>query len=642
MDQLRRLFSKGHPWDYFRWNFYRVHLSYFILTIIVSSVIVYGSGVNGNSDDAEAQFRLRYIDALFLCASAMTNTGLNTVNLGSITAFQQSVLAILLLLGNIVTVSVATIWIRRHFFRQHANEFVQHSQAGRQVVEDIDRESAPPNKEFGHVRSASGNGSVRRRSANSEQGPALLSKAKIRSSHLEVGHGGFPYPWDTTGRFRSLSETELEEIGGVEYRALGVLIWLLPAYVLFWLALGLVFLVPYSYRGDVAAIIRDSQPGNLIPGWWATFVIFSGFANGGLSLLNASMIPFQGFYLILILTGAVMLAGNGFFPVFLRGTIWTMAKLIPQRSRLRHSFAFLLDHPRRCFILLFPSINTWYLAAIQGGLHLLLWAFWFILQIGYPPVWQIPAGPRVISGLYQALGVRMTGFYILSLSEVAPALLVLYTGAMYVSGLPVIISIRSTNIYEERSLGVQDTNDHAQAPKTEKSYIGTHFRKQLALDAWWLFIPIWLICIVERDGLAMPAPGFSLFSVIVETVSAFGTIGLSNGVPYDNYSFCGAWHTLSKLILIVVMIRGRHRGLPMAIDRAVLLPGQELMQRMDKEYNGKDTSQQRLREGEEKVRQEEGGSQVEKVGMGQDPEQDRTIAKRMDQGESEKDIAQTA
>lgn len=204
MDQLRRLFPNGRPWDFLHWNFYRVHLSYFILTIIVSSVIVYGSGVNGNSDDAEAQFRLRYIDALFLCASAMTNTGLNTVNLGSITAFQQSVLAILLLLGNIVTVSMATVWIRRHFFRRYSNKFVQHSQAGRQLVENIDRESAQPSKVLGHVRSGSGNGSIRRRSARSEQGPVDLFKTETRINHLEIGHGGFPYPWDTRV-FRSLS-----------------------------------------------------------------------------------------------------------------------------------------------------------------------------------------------------------------------------------------------------------------------------------------------------------------------------------------------------------------------------------------------------------------------------------------------------
>lgn len=55
--------------------------------------------------------------------------------------------------------------------------------------------------------------------------------------------------------------------------------------------------------------------------------------------------------------------------------------------------------------------------------------------------------------------------------------------------------------------------------------------------------------------------------------SAYGTVGISVGVPYDNFSFCGSWHILSKLVLIAVMIKGRHRGLPRAIDRAVQLPG---------------------------------------------------------------------
>jgi Trk-type K+ transport system membrane component len=53
---------------------------------------------------------------------------------------------------------------------------------------------------------------------------------------------------------------------------------------------------------------------------------------------------------------------------------------------------------------------------------------------------------------------------------------------------------------------------------------------------------------------------------------AYGTVGISVGLPDEAFSFCGDWHSLSKLILCAVMIRGRHRGLPVAIDKAVLLP----------------------------------------------------------------------
>jgi hypothetical protein len=37
-------------------------------------------------------------------------------------------------------------------------------------------------------------------------------------------------------------------------------------------------------------------------------------------------------------------------------------------------------------------------------------------------------------------------------------------------------------------------------------------------------------------------------------------------------SLSGSFRKLSKVVLLAVMIRGRHRGLPIAIDRAVLLP----------------------------------------------------------------------
>lgn len=54
-------------------------------------------------------------------------------------------------------------------------------------------------------------------------------------------------------------------------------------------------------------------------------------------------------------------------------------------------------------------------------------------------------------------------------------------------------------------------------------------------------------------------------------------------LPQNNTSLSGVLSTLSKLIICAVMIRGRHRGLPIAIDRAVLLPS-------DLEKHGDDTA----------------------------------------------------
>ena len=170
----------------------------------------------------------------------------------------------------------------------------------------------------------------------------------------------------------------------------------------------------------------------------------------------------------------------------------------------------------------------------------------------------------------------------------------------------------------------------------------THLQMQLSSDAWWVFIGFFLICIVERDALSIPSPGFDVYAVLFETVSAFGLVGVTTGVPYDNYSFCGAWHTLSKLILIVVMLKGRHRGLPMAIDRAVLLPGQELMERMDREYNRRTRDYKSRAEVKEEMIKEETGGQAEDKEEGQDPGPSRETEEKMRRDFAEKATAQTA
>ena len=123
---------------------------------------------------------------------------------------------------------------------------------------------------------------------------------------------------------------------------------------------------------------------------------------------------------------------------------------------------------------------------------------------------------------------------------------------------------------------------------------------------------VFLITIIERAEIINPSPDYSYFTIwaiTFEVFSAYGTVGLSLGVPLDNYSFSGVWHTLSKLIIVAVMIRGRHRGLPYAIDRAVLLPGEELMEKMDMEVNQRGA--RKWKEKEERFKREEEGDAME-------------------------------
>lgn len=106
------------------------------------------------------------------------------------------------------------------------------------------------------------------------------------------------------------------------------------------------------------------------------------------------------------------------------------------------------------------------------------------------------------------------------------------------------MSVRATNVYEERSLGVFNDDDDEEEEDVEgqpggkvvgwSRYIAFHARRQLAFDIWWLGLALWLVCIIERGQLNNVANEsyFNIFSIIFELVSAYGTVGLSLGLAY--------------------------------------------------------------------------------------------------------------
>lgn len=235
---------------------------------------------------------------------------------------------------------------------------------------------------------------------------------------------------------------------------------------------------------------------------------------------------------------------------------------------------------------LFPSTHTWFLLLVVLTLTLIDWVSFMVLDIGTPDIEALPVGTRIAAGLFQSVAVRAAGFGIVPMNSLAPSVKVLYIIMMYISVYPIAMSVRATNVYEERSLGLFDDDDSDEEDEEEQEasetkgahavakYVGWHARRQLAFDMWWIALALWLVCIIERGNLNRTdnAEWFNTFNVIFELVSAYGTVGLSLGAGNQNYSLSGELRTLSKLVIIVVMIRGRHRGLPVAIDRAVMLP----------------------------------------------------------------------
>lgn len=77
----------------------------------------------------------------------------------------------------------------------------------------------------------------------------------------------------------------------------------------------------------------------------------------------------------------------------------------------------------------------------------------------------------------------------------------------------------------------------------------------------WLFLFIFLICSFDAYQMSPTDPKVTVFRVIFEVISAFGGCGLSMGHPTVTSSFATILTVPSKIILILTMCMGRHRGL---------------------------------------------------------------------------------
>lgn len=437
----------------------------------------------------------------------------------------------------------------------------------------------------------------------------------------------------TIGRnstFVGLTKSQRDELGGVEYRAIKLLCRILVVYYIGFHIMAFTMLLPWICK--MTHYIHVVRSDGVSPAWWGVFTAMSAFNDLGLTLTPDSMNSFSEARYPLIVMMWFIIIGNTGFPIFLRVIIWVMFHLAPDLSQTKESLGFLLDHPRRCFTLLFPSSATWWLLLTLLFLNITDLILFVILDLGSKVLHQFPRSIRVLIGAFQAVSTRTAGFSVVDLSQLHSAIQVSYMLMMYVSVLPLAISIRRTNVYEEQSLGLYgkmsqkdlseeendleepsdtssdsdvDSDDHSRRksknkkkkkPKnnrnnssesvisqtnpdkvTAKSFIGAHLRKQLSFDLWFLFLGLFIICICENDKIKDDAmANFNIFSILFEIVSAYGTVGLSLGYPQTNQSFSAQFTVISKLIIIGMLIRGRCRGLPYSLDRAIILPSERL------------------------------------------------------------------
>lgn len=157
---------------------------------------------------------------------------------------------------------------------------------------------------------------------------------------------------------------------------------------------------------------------------------------------------------------------------------------------------------------------------------------------------------------------------------------------MFIAAYPLAASIRKNSTYDEGRLEVHREETQIHDGHGVIAYLKNSGGNLLTWDAPYIALGYVLITSIESRAHANDPEVWSMSGVLFESISAYCNVGLSLGHTDVTTSLCGEFTPTSKIVICGLMYRGRHRGLPYDIDRAVVIPGDELLIERSEAPNG--------------------------------------------------------
>jgi hypothetical protein len=181
-------------------NYVTLHYAYFISTSIVATLIFWGASTPTHS--------ISWWDSMFMVVSAITGTGLNTVNVSQLTTFQQVELCVLMMMGSQVLISYFTVAFRKHIFEKRFEDIVERQREKRKKSSTkTGAVVGMAGAMFGlQVMSSFGKGRAQSKPQSSINVEDVASPTSPTARRLSLEEVSFPQSPESTNRLRSGNE----------------------------------------------------------------------------------------------------------------------------------------------------------------------------------------------------------------------------------------------------------------------------------------------------------------------------------------------------------------------------------------------------------------------------------------------------
>ncbi|XP_038696901.1 sodium transporter HKT1-like isoform X2 [Tripterygium wilfordii] len=227
---------------------------------------------------------------------------------------------------------------------------------------------------------------------------------------------------------------------------------------------------------------------------FSVFTIVSSFGNCGFVPTNENMIVFKRNSGLLLLLIAQILLGNTLYHPCLRFLIWVLEKITK-----RTEYSYILKNTKQMgYSHLFPTLHSSFMVVTVFGFVLVQFVLFCILEWDSEAMAGLNGYQKFVGALFQTVNSRHAGEYVVDLSTISSAILVLYVVMMYLPPYTLFLPTK------------QQTDD----PSQRGGFVECVLFSQLS----YLVIFIILICIMERDKMKNDPLNFNVLNITFEVI----------------------------------------------------------------------------------------------------------------------------